>query len=135
MITPELFLAFAEVKNHFPTLSIVVIDRHGKWCYMDEDFGAFNFGDKIDVSLLEAASNSIQDTPFVFEPHSDEYFILHNVDNKKVTHCKNDSEFIDFMREIVIENKDYNYSILGISDAHEYLEDYCENLTLLNLEN
>ncbi len=131
MITPELFIAFKEVKNHFPTVSIVVFDREVKWCYMDENFNGFDFEDKIDVSILEEAIDSIENLPFVFNPHPDEYFILHNIDNEKVTHCKNDIEFIYFMRKIVLENEDFDFSILGISDAEEYLENYCNNLTKL----
>ena len=35
---------------------------------------------------------------------------------------------IDFMKKIAIENEDFDFSILGISDSKEYLEDYCDNL-------
>jgi hypothetical protein len=34
------------------------------------------------------------------------------------------------MKKIVIENEDYDFSIIGLSDAIEYLEDYCSNLEL-----
>ena len=44
----------------------------------------------------------------------------------------NESEFIDFMKRIAIENEDYDFSIIGYSDAVEYLEDYCGNLTLID---
>ncbi len=60
------------------------------------------------------------------------YKIKHNTDNEKVTTLNSDKEFIEFMQKILIENEDYDFSILGISDAKEYLEDYCSNLTLLN---
>lgn len=59
------------------------------------------------------------------------YTILHNVDGEKTTTLNSDREFIEFVQKIVIENGDYDFSILGISDAKEYLEDYCSNLTLL----
>ena len=44
----------------------------------------------------------------------------------------NEIEFIDFMNNIRIENEDVDFSILGVSDAEEYLEDYCSNLKLLD---
>jgi hypothetical protein len=47
----------------------------------------------------------------------------------------NETEFIDFMKSIVIENEDFDYSILGVSDAKEYMEDYCGNLELVPSEN
>ena len=43
----------------------------------------------------------------------------------------NENEFIDFTRMIAIENEDYDFSILGISDAKEYIEEYCGNLDLI----
>ena len=42
-------------------------------------------------------------------------------------------EFIHFMKTIVIENEDFDYSIIGLSDAIEYLEDYCSNLDLFSV--
>lgn len=59
------------------------------------------------------------------------YKVFHNVDAEKISVFVTDLEFIDFVRLIVIENEDYENSIFGISDAIEYIEDYCDNLTLL----
>lgn len=59
------------------------------------------------------------------------YTILHNVDTEKTITLNSDREFIEFVQKIVIENEDYDFSIIGIFDAKEYLEDYCLNLTLL----
>jgi hypothetical protein len=59
------------------------------------------------------------------------YKIFHNIDGEKTTTLNSDAEFIDFVRKIVIENEDYDFSIIGVSDAKEYLESYCPNLTLL----
>jgi hypothetical protein len=44
---------------------------------------------------------------------------------------KTDAEFIDFMNTILKENGDENFSIIGVSDAVEYLNDYCDNLELV----
>ena len=59
------------------------------------------------------------------------YFIFHNEDGRKVTVLKDDREFIMFMRNILKENGDTDFSILGISDALEYFEDFCPNLSFL----
>jgi len=55
--------------------------------------------------------------------------VYNNVEDKNVFEG-NESQFIDFIKKIVIENEDYNFSIIGLSDAIEYLEDYCSNLKL-----
>jgi hypothetical protein len=59
------------------------------------------------------------------------YQIFHNIDGEKTTTLKTDGDLIDFMNRIRIENEDYDFSIIGVSDALEYLEDFCHNLTLL----
>jgi hypothetical protein len=40
-------------------------------------------------------------------------------------------DFISFVKRIAIENCDYDYSIIGLSDAKEYIEDYCSELFLI----
>jgi hypothetical protein len=55
--------------------------------------------------------------------------VYNNVEDKNVFEG-NENEFINFMRKIVIENEDYDFSIIGLSDAIEYLEDYCSNLEI-----
>ena len=40
----------------------------------------------------------------------------------------NEREFIDFVKRIIIENEDFDFSVLGSSDAKEYIEDFCGNL-------
>jgi hypothetical protein len=59
------------------------------------------------------------------------YYILHNTDNEKVTILKDDSNFIHFMRNIAVENGDEELSITCISEAMDYFENYCDNLTFL----
>ena len=59
------------------------------------------------------------------------YSLINNLDNKVIANLKNDSELIDKVSKIVIENEDFDFSVLGISDAKEYIEDYCDNLDLL----
>jgi hypothetical protein len=57
------------------------------------------------------------------------YRIYNNIEDKFIFEG-NENEFIEFVQKIVIENEDYDFSILGISDAKEYIEDYCSNLDL-----
>ena len=57
------------------------------------------------------------------------YKINNNVEDKIIFEGT-ERDFIEFMQKIAIENKDFDFSILGISDALEYLEDYCDNLDL-----
>ncbi len=59
--------------------------------------------------------------------------VYNNVESKNVFEG-NESQFIDFMRKIVIENEDYDFSIIGLSDAIEYLENYCSNLEINGTE-
>ena len=58
--------------------------------------------------------------------------IVHNNVEDTNVFKGNESQFIDFMKKIVIENEDYDFSIIGLSDAIEYLEDYCSNLELID---
>lgn len=60
--------------------------------------------------------------------------VIKNIDDKVVFKNASDIAFIEFMRKIAIENEDFNFSILGVSDAEEYLEDYCDNLELTETE-
>jgi hypothetical protein len=54
-----------------------------------------------------------------------------NIIEDKIIFQGNEIDFIDKMNKIRIENEDYDFSILGISDAKEYLVDYCSNLELI----
>ena len=55
------------------------------------------------------------------------YRIYNNIEDKIIFEGQ-PSEFVNFVGKIVIENGDFDMSILGISDAEEYIEDYCEDL-------
>lgn len=65
--TKEVRKAFKHVRDHYPTVSMVVFTRRLKWCYMDEDFKAFDFDDNIDVSILEEAMDSVKYLPYIYE--------------------------------------------------------------------
>ena len=59
------------------------------------------------------------------------YSLVNNLDNKVIANLSNDRELIDKVSKIVIENEDFDFSVLGISDAKEYIEEFCDNLDLL----
>jgi hypothetical protein len=58
--------------------------------------------------------------------------IVRNTVDNKIIGKFNETEFIDFVSRIVKENDDDNYSVLGMSDAEEYIEDYCDNLEIVD---
>ena len=60
------------------------------------------------------------------------YSLVNNVEGEVIAKLKNDSELIDKVIKIVRENEDFDFSVLGISDAIEYIEEYCHNLDLLD---
>jgi hypothetical protein len=53
---------------------------------------------------------------------------VHNNVENKIVFKGNERDFIDFVKKIVIENEDYYFTIIGLSDAKEYIEEYCDNL-------
>jgi hypothetical protein len=59
------------------------------------------------------------------------YSLVNNIEGEVIAELKNDSELIDRIEKIAIENEDFGFSFLGISDVKEYIEDYCHNLDLL----
>lgn len=61
-----------------------------------------------------------------------EYTVFNNVEGITIFTSNKDSEFIDFVKIIVKENEDFDYSVLGVSDAIEYINEYCANLDLIS---
>lgn len=55
--------------------------------------------------------------------------VYNNVESKIIFEG-NERNFIEFTKIIVKENQDLDYSIIGVSDAKEYIDDYCDNLEL-----
>lgn len=58
------------------------------------------------------------------------YKIFHNIDGEKITKLNSDAEFVHFMRNIAVENEDEDLSITSVGEAKDYLNNYCDNLTL-----
>ena len=68
MLTSEIRRAFQHVKLIFPQTSIVVFDIHGRWCFLDANFdGVGDFVDKINIDILENASNSVPHLPYIYQ--------------------------------------------------------------------
>ena len=59
------------------------------------------------------------------------YSLVNNIENKVIATLDSDRELINKVDDIRVENEDVDFSVLGISDAKEYIEDYCSNLDLL----
>ena len=62
----EVSKALKHVKTFFPEVTIVVFNKFGQWTYMTDDFDQPNFGDDIDLGILEDASDSVINLPAVF---------------------------------------------------------------------
>ncbi len=64
------------------------------------------------------------------------YLIVNNLHVKPepiiIFETNDDLSLIEFVKGIVKENGDEDYSILDISDATEYIDKYCDNLTFID---
>lgn len=58
------------------------------------------------------------------------YTVTNTLENAVLLETASDKELVEFTQKIAIENEDYDFSILGASDAIEYIEDYCDNLSI-----
>ena len=61
-------------------------------------------------------------------------YVVQNIDDETIFKGK-EKDLISFIKKIVIENGDLEYSVLGISDALEYISNYCDNLKYQFLSN
>ena len=59
------------------------------------------------------------------------YSIVNNIENKVIANLTSDAELIHEVRNIAVENEDFDFSIICLSEAKEYIEDYCSNLDLV----
>ena len=57
--------------------------------------------------------------------------VYNNVEDKVIFESQSETEIIDFANTIRIENEDFDFSIIGMSDAKEYIMEYCDNLNLI----
>jgi hypothetical protein len=59
------------------------------------------------------------------------FTLVNLIENEVIAEPKSVAELIDKVSKIIIENEDFDFSLLGLSDVKEYIEDYCDNLALL----
>lgn len=59
------------------------------------------------------------------------YTLFNTLDCELNAELNSDSELIDKVNQIRIENEDFDFSILGVSDAIEYIDEYCDNQLLV----
>ena len=59
------------------------------------------------------------------------YSLVNNLDNKVIANISSDAELINKVRNIAVENEDFDFSIICLSEAKEYIEVYCSNLDLV----
>ena len=62
------------------------------------------------------------------------FTLVNTIDNKIIAELKGDTQIIDKVNAIRLENEDFDFSIIGLSDAKEYIEEFCSNLALLDNE-
>lgn len=58
------------------------------------------------------------------------YIIKNTVEEKIIGKFETDAEFVHFMRTVAVENEDEDMSITCLSEAMDYLNNYCSNLEL-----
>jgi len=58
--------AFIHIREFHPNVVKVAFDKHGQWKYTDSNSKAPKFDDRIDVGILEDASDSVTKLPCVF---------------------------------------------------------------------
>jgi hypothetical protein len=58
--------------------------------------------------------------------------IKNNIEDKMIFSSSNQSEFINMVNIIAIENEDSDMNIKSTFDAISYLQEYCSNLIFLS---
>lgn len=75
-LTTQLTKAFLHVKQFHPEVAVVIFNSNGNWNYMDANFNGLKFDDRINVSILEEAADSIQSLPAIIEFPQQQYFTV-----------------------------------------------------------
>jgi hypothetical protein len=60
------------------------------------------------------------------------FTLINTIENEVIAELTSESELIEKIKKIILENEDFDFSVLSISNAFEYVEDYCGNLVLFN---
>lgn len=63
--------ALNHVRESYPEVEIVCFNKEGQWQYMTSDFDSPKFNENtdknVDISILEEASASINELPFIYQ--------------------------------------------------------------------
>jgi hypothetical protein len=60
------------------------------------------------------------------------YSLVNNIESKVIAELKSISDLLDKIKKIAIENEDIGGDdFISLNDVQEYIEDYCDNLELL----
>lgn len=63
---PEVRKALAHVREHFPEVVQVFYGVDHRWLFCDEAFEAPNFGDQLDIGILEDAADAVPTLPAAY---------------------------------------------------------------------
>jgi hypothetical protein len=66
MMNDKIKSALDEVRKFHPQVTMVIFNKFGQWHYCDDNFDSPIFGDEINYSILEDASDSVEILPSVF---------------------------------------------------------------------
>jgi hypothetical protein len=58
--------ALKHVQSVYPQVTTVIFNKYGQWHYTDDNFNYINFDERIDLSLLENAADSVETLPFIY---------------------------------------------------------------------
>lgn len=56
---------------------------------------------------------------------------IKDLETNKVVFEGGNNDFLSFVKSLIIAHGDLDFSVLGISDAREYIEDYCSDLEVV----
>ena len=82
-MTNEVKIALTEVKKYHPEVCMVLFGQDGSWMFMDKDLGRPRFSDKIDVSIVGEACDSVNYFPAIFFAEDIRYDSLQYVREKR----------------------------------------------------
>lgn len=68
-MTKEILAALTHVREYYPSVVIVAINKEGLWQYMDEYFDSPVFDHRINLSILQAAVDSLAPNvlPYIYQ--------------------------------------------------------------------
>ena len=100
-MTNEVKIALTEVKKYHPEVCMVLFGQDGSWMFMDKDLGRPRFSDKIDVSIVGEACDSVNYFPAIFFAEDIRYDSLQYVREKRGL----DFVVVDIKVEFFFNNK------------------------------